>query len=71
MNRAHRLTSFRWRVRAPHSCYMMSTSGGAKRTVGKRLTLVNAQEETWRARLDCEWVATVEVLRDVAGGRGP
>jgi hypothetical protein len=50
---------------------MMSTSGGAKRTVGKRLTLVNAQEETWRARLDCEWVATVEVLRDVAGGRGP
>jgi hypothetical protein len=36
-----------------------------KRTFAKRLTLVNAQEETWRARLDCEWVATAEVLRDV------
>ena len=40
MNRAHRLTPFRWQVRAPHSCYMMSTSGGAKRTFAKRLTSV-------------------------------
>jgi len=30
-----------------------------------------AQEETWRARLDYEWVATVEVLRGVADERRP